>query len=288
MRQQVGTIAIMVGWVLALGAGIAAQDPTQEGPTRGFGTAKPITEGKQPLDQTRLGSDLPRHLVFTDHRGERVSLERFFDGRRPVILTMNYEDCPRLCSLMLNGLVDAIDGRNFLMPGEDFRLVTLSIDPKETPDGAARQRREYLKLLDRGDVGDGWDFLVGDVRSIKQVADACGYNVFWDEGRQEWVHPAAVMVCTPEGVISRYLVGTTHQPPTVRRALVEAADGDIGNVADVIAYWCFVYDPEAGRYTLVAMRVMKFGGGLVLAALATFLLVWWRRDLARSRAAKAA
>lgn len=234
-----------------------------------------------------LGAKLPLDLEFTDDRGASVRLGDYFKGKRPVILTLNYYNCPMLCGLLLNGMLDAIRPLSWT-PGQQFEIVTLSIDPLEKSDLARAKKQSYINALGKADAAAGWHFLTGDRDAIRKLADAVGFRYAWNEKQQEWAHAATLIFCTPDGTVSRYLGGILFEPGTVRMALLEAGEGRIGSLFDQIFMTCFHYDAEAGRYTTSAIGLMRLGGGLTLAAIVLTLGVLWRMDAIRRRRALAA
>lgn len=223
--------------------------------------------------EEKFGAAIPKDLRFRDTSGQAVRLGDFFDGRRPVILTFNYSDCPMLCSLQLSRFVAGL--KLVERPLEkDFRVVTLSIDPKETTERAGETERRYQK--DYGRPGaEGWHFLTGGEGDTRAVADAVGFSYQFNEERREWLHPAAIMVMTPDGKLARYLYGVDFHPDTLDLALVEASEGKIGSAIDRLILYCFHYDESEGRYAPVAMNIMRLGAGFAALGLACFLTMYW-------------
>ncbi len=228
----------------------------------------------------RLDAQVPLDLEFVDHTGKAVRLRDYFDGQRPVILTLNYYKCPMLCGLMLNGLLDALRALDWTA-GEQFQVLTVSFDPLETHQLAAIKRQNYLTGYERPAAARGWHFLTGRKPSIDRLLDATGYRIRWSEPRQEWMHLAAVILCTPDGRVSRYLYGVLFEPRTFRLSLVEASEGKIGSTMDRILLFCFHY--EGGEYALAAMNVARAGGLLTLLAVGALLGALWRRERRRAK-----
>ncbi len=228
-----------------------------------------------------LNAPLPLDLEFVDHEGKPVRLRDYFDGRRPVILTLNYYKCPMLCGLQLNSLVDTLKELDWTV-GEQFRVVTASFEPTETYHLAGVKRRNYLEYYGRPAAADGWAFLTGRKSSIDKLLQATGFRVQWNEDQQEWAHVAALIICTPDGRIARYLVDIVYPRQTVRLSLVEASEGKIGTPLDHVLLYCYHYDGQGG-YTLAAMNIVRAGGVLTLAFVGTLLLVLWRRERRRTK-----
>lgn len=227
----------------------------------------------------RLGNSLPRDVEFTDHTGAVVPLRKYFDGRRPVILTLNYYRCPMLCGLQLNGLLDALRELDWTA-GENFQLLTVSFDPLETASLAQIKRTNYLKEYGRPQAAGGWHFLTGRQRSIDALLDATGFRVKFNPKTNEWMHAAALILCTPDGRVSRYLKDVRYEPRTLRLSLVEASEGKIGSTVDRFLLFCFHYD-GAGGYQLAAFNIARLTGGLTLIVVVGLLLYFWRGERRR-------
>lgn len=228
----------------------------------------------------KLDSPLPLDLRFRDDRGRTIYLGSLFSGGRPVLLSLNYSDCPMLCSLQLNGLVDGLRGIS-LTPGTDFEIVSVSIDPSEQPERARLTKQKYVGAYGRPGTAAGWHFLVGGADSIRDLADAVGFRYKYVPERKEFAHAAALMLCTPDGRISRYLYGVQFPPQTLKLSLIEAGEGKIGTTLDRVILFCFHYDAESGRYGPVARRIMRLGAGLTLCVLLVGLVPFWIRRSGR-------
>ncbi len=214
------------------------------------------------IDEHR-GDELPLDLQFVDHRGQPLRLADLFDGKRPVILSLNYSDCPMLCNLQLRGLTNALSKIEWKL-GEQFRVVTASINPNETPKRAGEAQQNYIQAYGGETTDDGWTLLTGKESAIKQLADAVGFRYTFVPERGEYAHTAALMICTPDGTISRYMYGIEYDPSTLRLSTIEAADGKIGSAVDQLILYCFHYDATKGRYGPVAMNLMRVGALLTL------------------------
>ncbi|HMV27243.1 MAG TPA: SCO family protein [bacterium] len=228
-----------------------------------------------------LGDTVPMNLQFKDEHGAIVQLSDYFEKGKPIVLTMAYYRCPMLCTMVLNAKAEAVKQLAWL-PGREFQMLTVSIDPNETPELASNKKDTYLKFLDKSGIQEGWHFLVGDSSQSKALADALGFKYFYDENRKEYAHPAVVFVITEKGIVSRYLYGIRFAERDMRLALMEASEGKIGSTIDRIIMYCFHYDPNAKGYVVMATNVMKLGGLVTLVVLGVFLTVMWRRDKTRS------
>lgn len=230
------------------------------------------------LDQ-HLGEEVPRDLAFLDEAGRSVRLGDYFD-ERPLILTLNYYECPMLCTLELNGLVASLKTMS-LEPERDFRIVTVSINPKEGPALAAEKKALYVKNYARAGAASGWHFLTGEEPSIQELARRVGFRYAFDAASGQYAHAAGIVLLTPSGRISRYFYGVDYAPRDLRLALVESSEGKIGSLADKVLLFCFHYDPATGRYSIAAMRAMRLGGVLTALVLGVMILRMLRRERAR-------
>jgi len=231
------------------------------------------------------GAEVPLQLSFVDEDGKTVQLQDYFDGERPVILTLNYYSCPMLCTLQLNGLVDGLKQMEWT-PGQEFEMVTVSINPTETPRLATLKKQTYLEHYERPSAASGWHFLTGEKANIDALAEPLGYGYRFDPETGQYAHAAVTYVVTPDGRVSRYLYGVLYDPQTLRLSLVEAADGEIGSSMDQFLLTCFHYDPEDGRYTLQAMNVARIGGVTVMLLLGLTVGGYFVREKKRGKPAK--
>ncbi len=232
--------------------------------------------------EERLGAQVPLDLSLTAEDGRPVALRELISGQRPVLLTLVYYRCPMLCGLVLNGLVDALKGLP-LVVGEDFEIVTASIDPLETATLARLKKQALLREYGRPEAARGWHFLTGEEAAIKALAKSVGFGYRWVEERKEYAHAAALMVLTPDGRVSRYLYGVLYEPRTVRLALAEARLGSVASVTDRFLLYCFHYDANQGRFVVAARNIMRLGGGATVAVVGVWLgRAWWGRRRRRA------
>jgi protein SCO1/2 len=229
-------------------------------------------------------AQLPLSAKFLDEDGREVTLGRYFTAGKPVILDLGYYGCPMLCGLVLNGLTDGMKGLAWTC-GQEFEVVNLSFDPKETPTLAKLKKQNYLKDLGRPSAASGWHFLTGREEEIHKVTDAVGFQYRWNEKTQQYAHAAAIMICTPDGKVSRYLYGILFDPQTLRLSLVEAAQGKIGSSFDKVLLFCFHYDASSGRYAPAARNIMRAGGLVTVLLVGGMLTIFWRRDRKKKAAA---
>ena len=234
-------------------------------------------EELQKIDvEEKLGQTIPMDLVFTKDDGEQFQLGEFFNQDKPVIIMLAYYNCPMLCSLILNGMTDVAQQVDF-KPGEDYTILTISIEPTETVELAAAKKKNYIEALGIPGAEAGWHFCVGDSSQSRALADAVGFKYYWDDEQGQWAHPAVLNIFTEAGVISRYLYGLQYKPQDLRLALLEASRGKIGNSIDRVILYCFHYDPDAEGYVVFANNVMKLGGLATVIILVIFLGILWTR-----------
>ena len=239
---------------------------------------EPLPEELKGIGVTEhLDQAIPLDLEFVDSDGKPVKLKELFDGKRPVVLTLNYSNCPMLCSLQLDGLFDAM-GRMDWDIGDQFEMVTVSIDPLETPDRARMTKQKYLKVYRRAGAAEGWHFVTGREEDIEKVAEAVGFRYRYSPEKRQYLHVAVTMILTPDGRVSRYLYGVEYDPQTLRLSLVEAADGKIGSTTDRVLLFCFHYDAASGRYGPAAFRLMQLGGLVTVVVLVGGIWILRRRE----------
>jgi protein SCO1/2 len=229
----------------------------------------------------KLGAALPLDAVFRDESGAPVRLGDYF-GKRPVVLTLVYFDCPMLCTISMNGLTSALAVLPF-EPGREFELVSISFDPRERPAQAAARKKVQLARYERAGAASGWHFLTGDKESIDRVTQAVGFRYAWDAETRQFAHPAGTVIATGGGRVSRYLFGIEYAPKDLRLALVESGDGKIGGLVDQALLFCYQYNPHSGRYSAAIMNVVRIAAVLTVLALGGFIFVMRRREARRAR-----
>lgn len=252
------------------------------------GAAPAQADGAHPADEVikgvefeqKLNQQLPLDLSFRNEAGQSVQLADYFD-QKPVILVFAYYDCPMLCTLVLNGLVSSLNGLAF-DAGNQFEIVTVSIDPTETPALAAAKKAVYLEQYRRPGAADGWHFLTGEQAAIDQLTQAAGFHYNYDPEKDEYAHPTGIMVVTPAGKIARYFYGIDFPARDLRLGLIEAAANRIGSPVDQLLLLCYHYDPVVGQYTLTIMNIIRLAGLTTIGAIGVFVAVLLRRDRARA------
>jgi protein SCO1/2 len=228
----------------------------------------------------RLNEQLPLSLTFTDDAGKQVQLASYF-GKKPAILALVYYQCPMLCSEELNGLTSALQMVSFV-PGKDFSVIVISIDPTETTDLAAAKKRGYLKRYGHPETAAGWHFMTGSQANIDAITKSVGFGYVKIPGPDgkltQFAHASAIQIVTPEGKLAQYYMGVEYSPKDLRLGLVEASANRIGSPVDNILTYCYHYDPQTNKHSLIVARVVQLGGLITVLLLGGFMLVMFRRD----------
>ena len=224
-----------------------------------------------------LGRSLDRNLTFTDETGQTVTLGKYFDGHRPVSLSLVYYSCPGLCNFHLNNLIDSLQKIDWSI-GAQFQVLAISFDPKETAELGAIKRLFYLEIYRRPEAESGLHFLTATQASVDQLTEQIGFKYKWNEEAQEWSHASAAVILSPEGKISRYLHGSTQDPQVFKMALNEATDGQLGSLIDKVILYLFKYDIQKSQYVISFSRLAQASAGLILLVLTiVFLMLWFKR-----------
>lgn len=243
--------------------------PETGNPSTGLPTALRDVRIEQKLDQ-----QLPLDLVFRDEAGQEVKLGQYF-GKKPVVLAFVYYDCPMLCTQVLNGMVTSFRVLPFQI-GNEFDVVTVSFDPRETSTLAASKKKVYVNYLPekmRAGAGNGWHFLTGDSASIAQLTEAVGFHYRYDEATKQFAHASAIMLTTPQGKLSRYFYGIDYPARDLRLGLIESSANKIGSPVDQLLLYCYHYDPATGKYGAPVMKVMRIAGVMTIVGIVAMLLL---------------
>jgi protein SCO1/2 len=259
MDRRVRMAAFLWLFLFSMVVAVAAQDNAAVTPPqlRGVG-----------IDQ-RLNNQVPLDLKFRDETGQTVILGSYF-GKKPVVLSLVYYSCPMLCTMAENGLLNALRDVKFNI-GEQYEVVTVSIDPTETPAMAMGKKAVYAGLYGRPGAKQGWHFLVGDEPSIRALAQAVGFHYNYIPETRQFAHATGIIVLTPQGKVSRYFYGILYPSRDIRLALVEASNEKIGNPVDAVLLYCCEYDPVAGKYSMVISHVLRIAGAITLLSLGTLI-----------------
>jgi protein SCO1/2 len=226
--------------------------------------------------EQHLNEQIPPGLTFRDETGKAVQLGDYF-GKKPMILNLVYYQCPMLCGEVLSGLESALRVLKFDV-GKEFDVLTVSFDPKETPEMAAEKKAEYLKRYQRPGAAEGWHFLTGPSTSIDALTKAAGFQYQYDPKSGQFAHATAIMVLTPEGKIAQYYYGVEFAPKDLRLGLIQASENKIGTVVDQVLLYCYHYNPDTGKYGAIISRVLQLAAGATVLILGTFLVVMFRMN----------
>ena len=266
--------APLLGLLVLLAPAPAGAQPMMPSPAREVGW------------EQNMGAQLPLDAKFTDENGKAVRLGDYF-GKRPVILSLAYYECPMLCGIALEGLARSLKGFT-LAPGADFEVVTLSFSPVEQPPLARGKKTNLLDLYGRKAEGEaGWHFLTGDETQIRRVTEAVGFRYRWDELQKQYAHATGIVVVTPEGIVSRYFFGVEYAPKELRLGLSEASEGKVGGVSAQLLLLCYEYDPSLGKYTATTMTLLRIAAVALVLVFGAFLAVSLGRERRRDARAGA-
>lgn len=265
-------VPLLLAAMLLVTAGALQAAAQTDAPDESGGRVEPMPRDLEDIGvDEALENQVPLDTWFRDENGQQATLARYFDGRRPVILNLGYMGCPMLCGLVTNGMLEAMQAMQHTA-GEDYHVISLSIDHTETPNLARAKKQGYVKLYDRPTGAQGWHWLTGEEDQIRAVTDAVGFNFAWNDRRQEYAHAAVLIVLSPEGKVMRYLYGIEFDPRTLQLSLVEASEGRTGRTLDRFLLFCFQYDSAAGSYAPIAMNIMKVGGVITVLVLGVMIL----------------
>jgi protein SCO1 len=224
--------------------------------------------------EQHLNEQIPPDLTFRDENGKTVRIGDFF-GKRPIILSLVYYKCPMLCSEVLAGLETGLRPVKF-DPGKDFDILTVSFNPKDTPEMATEKKADILARYGRPGAEQGWHFLTGPQESITALTQATGFQYEYDPKTDQYAHATAIMLLTPSGKIAQYYYGVEFAPKDLRLGLVQASQNKIGNIADEVLLYCYHYNPDTGKYGAIVSRVLKLAGGATILVLGSLLLLMFR------------
>jgi protein SCO1/2 len=230
--------------------------------------------------EQRLNAQVPLDAEFKDEQGQTVRLGDCLLGK-PAVLVLAYYRCPMLCTEVLNGLVRAMLDMSFDV-GKEYSVITVSFDPRETPELAAAKKKTYLERYGRAGAEDAWHFLTGQEGAIKRLTESVGFRYSYDPQHDQYAHASGIMVLTPDGKVSRYFFDVRYSARDLRLGLIEASEHRIGTPVDSVLLYCFHYDPVEGRYGAVIMNILRLGGALTVFGIGMFLAILWRQERRRS------
>lgn len=224
----------------------------------------------------KLDSQISLQTTFRDERGKTVSLGDYF-GKKPVVLVLGYYQCPMLCTLTFNGMVESMEDLKWSI-GKEFNVVLVSINPKENPELAAAKKQTYLKRYGRADAAAGWHFLTGDEANIQKLADEVGFHYAYDRSVQQYAHPAGLVIVTPEGKVSKYFFGVTFSPTDLYAGLQGASENKVGSPIERLILLCFHYSPIQGKYGPLIMTAVRILGAVTIVGFSWFFIAMIRRE----------
>jgi len=236
------------------------------------------------IDQ-KLGAQVPLDVPFQDASGETVTLRRYFEDDRPVVLSLVYYKCPMLCPRVLSSLNSSLRLMT-LNPGKDYKVITVSFDPIDTPQASAQEKARQVLALNRSGGEEAWHFLTGSQSSIQQLTQSVGFHYQWDPQSQQFAHATAIVLLTPEGKVSKYFYGLDYSPTDLRLGLVQASDEKIGSFVDPILLFCCEYNSLTGHYDLLVSHVLALAAAFTLLVLGSMVFLLFRYDFNRKRSAK--
>jgi protein SCO1/2 len=283
----------MLALALALGCTVfscstgLAQVSSYGDKSQGENTGSDLPNVLQKVQVTQhLNAQLPLDAQFVDDTGATVPLGKYFDGKHPVVITTVYYNCPMLCSEEMDGLTSALEMVH-LVPGKDFQIVIISIDPTETPAIAAKKKAFYLKRYGHPETADGWHFLTGQTPAIDAVTKAIGFGYVRVPGPDgqltQFAHASSIQLATPQGKLAQYYLGVEYSPKDILLGLIDASGNKIGSpVANILTY-CYHYDPQNNKHSLIVARVVQLGGIVTVASLGSFMFLMFRRDIQLGR-----
>ena len=237
-------------------------------------------QGIEVKEAEHIGKYVPQRIEFFDEQHKRVSLSDYLNNDRPIMLSFNYSNCPKLCHTQLSNMAYSIQDIG-LVPGKDFEIVSISIDPTEQSAKALKTKQKYLDLYGRQETANGWHFLTGSKGNIKLQADSVGVSYRYIPESNSYSHSSVFIMLAPDGKIVRYIYGLEVEPRVLELALTEAGQGKIGSPINkgFLLTGCFVYDQFTGQYTMQWMGLMRIGGGLTAYLVFLFLVPVWARWL---------
>ena len=289
-RRRGEKIAVLA-FSLLLISSVAYSQPGTPGPSSPLYGARPDTGAvssglptalKDVRIEQKLNHQLPLDLTFRDESGQTVKLGQYF-GQRPVVVSLVYYSCPMLCTQVLNGMLESIR----VLPvelGKEYDVVTISFDPRETPELAQSKKKIYVGYLPermQASANAGWHFLTGDPENIKQITDAVGFRYHYDESTKQFAHASGIMIATPQGKLSRYYYGISYSARDMRLGLIESSENKIGTAADELLLYCYHYDPAKGKYGAAVMNIIRAGGVATLIVIVGMFFVLRRRTPAQ-------
>ncbi|MEM7473491.1 MAG: SCO family protein [Planctomycetota bacterium] len=260
-------------------AGAEAEKDSQDAPVSMGSALAPLPYNARGVDVVdQVGKFVPLNVLFTDESGRKIGLGKYFNQGKPIVLTLNYSDCPGLCIAQLDNLTGCLRAMKARGMGEEYEIVTISIDPAEDHFKAAKTKAKYATDIGNDEAHSAWHFLTGDRESIQEIAEAVGFKYTWDAANNRYNHPAVTYFISPEGRICRYLLSLGVEPQQFQLAVAEASDSKLTfSIADAFIQMCYLYDPDANRYSASARRILAFAAaGFCMLLVGTTAPFWFR------------
>jgi protein SCO1/2 len=262
-RKALALLLVVIGLLAWAPLASAGDTPPSAGPAAGMAPSSPLPPGVEDVGVTeKLDGQVPGDATFKDEDGKMVQIGQYFDGKRPTVLILAYHSCKTLCNLVQNSALEAMKGTEWSI-GKEYRVITLSIAPSDTVHVAAEKKKSMVAAYGRPGAAEGWHFLTGDAQNISRVADAVGWKFQRDQSG-EYAHPTAVMLLKPNGRVARYLYGIDIPVSDMKLGLLEASEGKSITTVERIILYCYHYDPQGRKYSLLATHVMALAGGVTL------------------------
>ena len=272
-------VGVLLAAVLCGSAFVHGQQYSGEQPSMGKTAQEMPAYLKQTGIEQHLNNPLPLSAVFTDEEGHSAALGHWI-GKEPVILVMVYYKCRSLCPEVLHGLAAGLKDTK-LKPGQDYDVVTVSIDPSDTPSDAIPEKARFVGEAGLPGMAEATHFLTGSEASIKALSEATGFRfvrVPGPDGKMDqFAHPTVIMFATPDGRLSKYIAGAEYQSRDLRLALLQASQRKISSPEDLILLYCCSYNPTSGKYSVAVLRVLSIGGMFTLIVMAGMLWLLTRK-----------
>jgi protein SCO1/2 len=262
--------------ILSLGISALA-DQTAGAREVGKVSSEPVPQLQGVGITPRIGSSLDLTMKFKDEAGQEVNIGKYFNPGKPVILSPVYFGCRSLCNYHLNGLIDGLKSLDW-SAGQKYEVIALSFDERETSDLAKGKKESYMKAYSRPGTQNGFHFLTTSKETINKITDDLGFKFRWNPEMNEWAHPSAAIVISPNGMITRYLPGVYFEARDIKLALNESVDGRLGTFVDQLVLYCFKYNEHKSKYTPYVLNIMKVGGILIILIIGGWLASFWLRS----------
>jgi protein SCO1/2 len=273
--RRYGAHIAAIGLLCTAMLGITSRSAQGQGPAGMPAGQSALTATPDIRFDQRVNNQIPLDLSFRDETGKTVALNDYFHHKKPIVLVMPFFKCMGGCTLELQGMATAFNQMNYNVGG-DFDVLTVSINPKEGPDIAAKQKAVYLKMYTRKGGDAGWHFLTGQHEAIRALANSIGFKYVENLDTEQFGHATGIVVLTPQGKIFRYFYGSEYSPRELRMALNEASNNNLGTVVDQLLQLCYHYDPTTGHYGLLIQRVLVAAGMSTVLILATSIMLMLR------------